>query len=286
MGYMPLPCKTFSAMRRKMPAKPHSATLAAWRSLSGALWACGLALGSVSAMAQPAAALQAEQSAIPALAGADKPIAAPPVPDLTRFVEADLAAFERVCNAYLAEGILASIGRLATVPQLTHKAHPTIDPFRARAPSASGFDWNELASQHLGAADGVELGINHRLADSASFTTDVNLRHAAGPVDISVDIKGDRSLVAAAPVSVSYDSTAMMALSPALRMGVAAHGDLGKITALAPAGAQQAGPVLRLSLLGDKASLSTSAAYDFNVDPAGAAPGNRFHVDLGLNIKL
>ena len=202
-------------------------------------------------------------------------------------VKADADAFDHVYDAYLAEGVLSSIGRLAVRGPLQHTARTQPNPFHARPPAASGgFDWNALGSQRLGAAQGVEVDINHRFADAANFTTDISLHHAAGPIDVSVDVKGDRSLVAADPVSLSYSSTAMVAVDPALRVGFAAHGALGTVSALTPTGSQQAGPVVRLNLLGDRASLSTSANYDFTPDLLGAPPSNRLHVDLGLNIKL
>lgn len=248
------------------------------RAIFGALLGCGMALGS----AMPASA---QASIHAALAGSDKPITQPP-PDLLPFVEDGLAALQRACDTDSAEGILASLGHLATAQRPASKAHPVVDPFRAHAPSARGFDWSNLGNQHLGAESRLALGINHRFADSSTFTTDVNLRHTAGPIDISMNIKGDRSLVTAAPVSLSYDSTAMVTLSHALRMGLAAHGDLGKLTALAPTSTQEAGPVLLLNLLGEKAIFSTSAGYDFNADANGPLPANRFHVDLGLNVKL
>ena len=217
----------------------------------------------------------------------DRPIPPAPITDLEALSQSSLDGFEHAYDAYLAERVLSSIGRLAVGQPLKHVARVAPDPFRARPPAASGgFDWNALGSQRLGAAQGLAVGINHRFADASTFSTDISLHHAAGPIDVSVDIKGDRSLVTADPVSLSYRSTAMLAVNPDLQVGVAAHGDLGTVSALAPTGTQAAGPVVRLNLLGDRATLSTSANYDFTPDTQGPPPPGRLHVDLGLNVKL
>jgi len=249
----------------------------------------GMSAATAARAAEPAVS-SAPQSPTPAFLaalGPDQPIAPPPIADLAALSQSSLDGFEQAYDAFLAEGVLSSVGRLAASQPLQHSSHAPADPFRVHPPSGQGgFDWNVLGSQHIGAAEGLAVGVNHRFASASNFSTDINLRHAAGPIDVSVDIKGDRSLIAAEPVSLSYSSAAMVAVDPSLHVGVTAHGSLGTVSALAPTGTQAAGPVIKLNLLGDRATISTSANYEFTPDLLGAPPSNRLHVDLGLNLKL
>ena len=211
--------------------------------------------------------------------------AAPALPDTTT----QLAAFtqemadsaEHALDAELAADVLAGLGRatgLADIgtPLLTHKASPAPSPFKAKAPPAVLADASaprpiaELANQRFGTAQGLALQVSQRFASSSAFATDVALAHAAGPLDIRFDLTGNKALSGGSPMALSYASSALVAVGPVLTLGMVAHGDLGTTNALAPSTDQIAGPVAKLRLLGQRASLNAETGYNFHVMPGNA----------------
>ena len=211
--------------------------------------------------------------------------AAPALPDTT----SQLAAFtqemadsaEHALDAELAADVLAGLGRatgLADIgtPLLTHKASPAPSPFKAEAPPAVLADASapqpiaELANQRFGTAQGLALQVSQRFASSSAFATDVALAHAAGPLDIRFDLTGNKALSGGSPMALSYASSALVAVGPVLTLGMVAHGDLGTTNALAPGTDQIAGPVAKLRLLGQRASLNAETGYNFHVMPGNA----------------
>ena len=231
--------------------------------------------------------------------------AAPALPDTT----SQLAAFtqeradsaEHALDAELAADVLAGLGRATGLADigttlLTHKASPAstsaASPFKAKAPPAVLADASapqpiaELANQRFGTAQGLALQVSQRFASSSAFATDVALAHAAGPLDIRFDLTGNKALSASSPMALSYASSALVAVGPVLTLGMVAHGDLGTTNALAPGTDQIAGPVAKLRLLGQRASLNAETGYNSHVMPGNAPMPGQFHMNLNFNVKL
>ena len=197
-------------------------------------------------------------------------------------------------NAWVANTVLAAAGLVPRHKPAKATLVATADPFRAKAPKDAPVSGGTalaqaLAAQKLGREDLLAVGINQKFASSTSYQTDLALRHVSGPVDVNVNVTGDQPLASHAQMALKYDGAALVAVVPQVQLGVAAQGPLGTLQApTTQTGDQTAGPLMRLKLQHRNLSLSTDAGYDFRLNPtAGLNPDvDRFHVKVGLNIKL
>jgi len=197
-------------------------------------------------------------------------------------------------NAWVANTVLAAAGLMPRRKPAKATLVATADPFRAKAPGEAPLHGGTalaqaLAAQKLGREDLLAVGINQKFASSTSYQTDLALRHVSGPVDVNVNVTGDQPLASHAQMALKYDGAALVAVVPQVQLGVAAQGPLGTLQApTTQTGDQTAGPLMRLKLQHRNVSLSTDAGYDFRLNPtAGLNPDvDRFHVKVGLNIKL
>lgn len=204
----------------------------------------------------------------------------------------------RSFDATLADGVLASVGResrdsIIRLAQLTRQIHARdADPFHARAPGAlpgdaADMSWDRLTNHNFGSARRLAVGVNQRFNGFSSLTTDVNLHHATGPLDVQVKVSGYQGLNMAQSMSVSYDTAALLDLNQNLKIGMVAHGGLGTLGNLTSAnGNGEAGPIARIKLFGTGTSLSAEGGYTFRIRQESDASLNRFHANLNLNVKL
>lgn len=216
------------------------------------------------------------------VAGAEDPVA---------LAEPALTSFALAYDAWLAEGIMRSLGGRPPRAQLLAKARArpdSADPFRAAAPSAQagGFGLSALAKESAGSEHGIAFNVAQRFASSNSFSSDFTLRHAAGPIDTSVEVTGVQVFAPGQPMALSYRSQALLAVMPAVQVGVSARGALGTLTTPSPEGTQVAGAVMQVHLLGHHTSLSTDAGYDFGFGPMAMVMPDHVHVKLDFNMKL
>jgi len=197
-------------------------------------------------------------------------------------------------DAGMAEEVLASIGRVSRgrMAMITHQAAPgERDPFHAKAPGALPGDapdmtFQQLTNHNFGSARWMAVGVSHKFNGLSSVTTNVQLQHTTGPVDVEVKVTGWQGLSMAQAMSLSYDSIALVDLSQNLKVGMIARGSLGTLNALTPAQDQVAGPVARFKLFGNGTSLSAETGYTFRVRQENDPSLNRFHANLNLNVKL
>lgn len=210
------------------------------------------------------------------------------------FADSLMDVVGRSLDAGMADEVLASIGRVSRsrMAMITHQAAVgERDPFHAKAPGALPGDAPDMSFQRLtnhnfGSARWMAVGVSHKFNGLSSVTTNVQLQHTTGPVDVEVKVTGWQGLSMAQSMSLSYDSIALVDLSQNLKVGMVARGSLGTLGALTPAQDQVAGPVARFKLFGNGTSLSADAGYTFRVRQENDPSLNRFHANLNLNVKL
>lgn len=201
-------------------------------------------------------------------------------------------------DASLADGVLASVGReshdgVIRLALLTNKVRAgDADPFHARAPGAlpgdaADMSWDRLTNHSFGSTRRLAVGVTERFNGLSSVTTDVNLHHTTGPLDVQVKVSGYQGLNMAQSMSVSYDTAALLDLNQNLKIGMVARGGLGTLGNLTSAnGNGEAGPIARIKLFGTGTSLSAEGGYTFRIRQESDASLNRFHANLNLNVKL
>jgi hypothetical protein len=214
------------------------------------------------------------------------------------FVDAMMDEVGHGIDAAMADGVLASVGRElqgrgARLALLTHKVRANdADPFRAKAPGAlpgdaADMSWNQLTNHSFGSSKLLAVGVTEKFNGFSSVTTDVNLHHATGPLDVQVKVSGYQGLNMAQSMSVTYDSAALLDLNDILKVGMVARGGLGTLGDLSSAhGSQEAGPIARIKLFGTGTSLSAEGGYTFRMRQDNDPSINRFHANLNLNVKL
>lgn len=150
-----------------------------------------------------------------------------------------------------------------------------------------GVKVQDLATYKLGDPGLLAVGIEQRFADARNMATKVRLRHLSGPVDLEVDVKGNKSLVNPDPMRLSYNSSAFYRINSALALGMTAKGDLGTFDNFAPQETtHDAAAVARLKLLGKDTSLSAETGYDMRLGPGASTKPARTYVNLNFNWKL
>ena len=149
-----------------------------------------------------------------------------------------------------------------------------------------GMKFQDLGTYKVGDPSLLSLGVEQRFADARNMATNLKLRHMSGPVDLQVDVKGNKSLANPNPMHFSYNSSAFYRLNSALMLGMVARGDLGTFENFAPLARHDAGAVARLKLLGKDKSLSAETGYDMRLGPGSANQPNRTYVNLNFNWKL
>lgn len=149
-----------------------------------------------------------------------------------------------------------------------------------------GVKFQDLGKYDLGNAKRVAVAVQQRFADSRNLAANLKLRHMSGPVDVQVDVKGNKSLINQNPMRFSYSSSAFYQLNSALALGMVARGDLGTLDDFAPAARHDAGAVARLKLLGKNSALSVETGYDMRLGPGSAAQPSRTYANLNFNWKL
>jgi len=210
------------------------------------------------------------------------------------FVDTLVEAVGRGLDAAVADEVLASIGRvyrtrMATLTATAKAGDP--DPFRAKAPrslpgDAPDYTLDSLTNHRFGSDRVLAVGVSQKLRGFSSLATDVNLRHTTGPLDVQVKVSGNQGLSMAQPMSVTYDSAALLDLSQNLEVGMTARGSLGNLGALAPSTDQEAGPIARIKLFGNGTNVSAETGYTFRTRQETDPNLNRFHAKLNLNVKL
>ncbi|WP_343612639.1 hypothetical protein [Novosphingobium sp.] len=210
------------------------------------------------------------------------------------FADSLMDVVGRSLDAGMADEVLASIGRSyrGRMAMLNHQAAVgERDPFHAKAPGALPGDapdmtFQQLTNHNFGSARWMAVGVSHKFNGLSSVTTNVQLQHTTGPVDVEVKVTGWQGLSMAQSMSLSYDSIALVDLSQNLKVGMVARGSLGTLGALNPSQDQVAGPVARFKLFGNGTSLSAETGYTFRIRQENDPSLNRFHANLNLNVKL
>jgi hypothetical protein len=214
-----------------------------------------------------------------------------------------LASLGTAIDSDLANRILAAgIGLPAAQPGLA-RTRPYIVMGRVRALSANGAPANpgakpaasppdpgpslsSLASQNFGQPDTLALGLREHVGDGAALRTDVDIRHAHGPLDVDFNLSGNQPLTTEKPMALAYTGAAFVSLGDSLKVGMTAKGDLGTISAPSPFREQTGSAVARWQLLGKNSVLSAETGYDFPLGTPGSASQPQFHMNLNLDLKL
>lgn len=149
-----------------------------------------------------------------------------------------------------------------------------------------GVKVQDLGTYRIGDPRLLAVGVEQRFADSRNMATNIKLRHMSGPVDLQVDVRGNKSLANPNPMHFTYNSSAFYKVNSALALGMVARGDLGTLDDFAPLARHDAGAVARLKLLGKDKSLSAETGYDMRLGPGSANQPGRSYVNLNFNWKL
>ncbi len=149
-----------------------------------------------------------------------------------------------------------------------------------------GISLGDLARRQFGSERRIAVGLEQQLVDSRNMAANLRLRHASGPLDLRVNVKGNKALDAASQMRLSYDSSAIYNLSHALALGVKARGNLGTFDRFAPATTHDAGAFARLSLLGKGGALSAETGYDVKISPDAPPSQGQMRANLNLRLKL
>lgn len=149
-----------------------------------------------------------------------------------------------------------------------------------------GLNIDQLGRQQFGSPKLLAVGVEQRFADSRHLATQIGLRHASGPVDLRLNLNGNKPLASQAQMNLSYDSVATFQLNPELTLGVKARGWLGSLDNFAPATTHDAGAFARLRLAGKGGLLSAETGYDTKLGPGGVNAPGQFRANLNLNLKL
>jgi hypothetical protein len=175
-------------------------------------------------------------------------------------------------------GLNAQSWLTATAPGLpARRLNPYADP---------GVSFAQLGRQNFGSPAALAVALEQRFADSRHLATQIALRHATGPVDLRVNLRGNKPLASEAQMSLSYDSIATYQLSRALALGVKARGSLGTLEDFAPLATHDAGAFARLNLLGKGSLLSAETGYDRKIGPNASTMPGQFRANLNLSLKL
>jgi hypothetical protein len=264
---------------RDMPTsiRPHPAALPL---------AIAMALAGAGAQAQPADAVMPGV----AIAALDTPITLDIADDIAATGEAEGAEIDRGIDTAIARAITAtgsftglartssSGGKKRGAADVTGTHHPTL--------AEAGVNWAALGARDFGSPDALAVAVEEKFADSNNLATQVRLRHASGPVDVRFNVKGNKVLASDDPMRLSYDSSALYQLSPALAVGVLAKGDLGTFREFAPNAQHDAGAIARLKLLGNGTVLSAETGYALRLGPGVESNPANFHMNLNFNWKL
>jgi len=149
-----------------------------------------------------------------------------------------------------------------------------------------GLQWSQLGKGQFALPGSVALGLEQKFADSRTLATQMRLSRAAGPVDLTMNVKGNKTLVSDKPMRLSYDSAALVHVNSALALGMVAKGDLGTLNDFAPYARHDAGAVARLKLKGKYSSLSAETGYDVRMGPGSDVSPTRLYMNLNFNWKL
>ncbi|RVU03632.1 hypothetical protein EOE18_15035 [Novosphingobium umbonatum] len=149
-----------------------------------------------------------------------------------------------------------------------------------------GLQWSQLGKGQFALPGSVALGVEQKFADARTWATQMRLSRVAGPVDLAVNVKGNKTLVSDKPMRLSYDSTALVHVNSALAFGMVAKGDLGTLDNFAPYTRHDAGAVARLKLKGKYSSLSAETGYDVRMGPGSDTMPSRVYMNLNFNWKL
>jgi len=150
-----------------------------------------------------------------------------------------------------------------------------------------GLQIAQLGKQDFGSPDLLAITLEQRLADSRTMATQLRLRHASGPIDLRVDLRGAKPLTTANPMQLSYTSSALYRVNSALELGMIARGSLGSLGDFSPYARQHdAGALARLKLLGKDRSFSAETSYDKKLGPGTENLPGQFRMNLNFNWKL
>lgn len=261
---------------------------------AAALTAGDAAWAKTATVQEPGAGVSAAALLPPAMAeAAAEPLPAPSLDPLVALADAEGENIETGVNAVIAQSITA-LGNYTGLNAESWRSPPGQDGrtivARARKPGTGyadpGMSWNDLASHTFGDNRGISLGLEERFADSRNMATSLRLRHAAGPVDVRVNLKGQQSLATSTPVQLSYESSATYALNSLFAVGMRARGNLGTFDNFAPGTTHDTGAFARLNLLGNGKSLSAETGYDRKVGAGSIANPAQFRASLNFNWKL
>lgn len=225
-----------------------------------------------------------------AVASLNTPVTLDISDDIAATGEAEGAEIDRGIDTAIARAITAtgsftalarmsgSGGKKRGAADVTGTHHPTL--------AEAGVNWAALGARDFGSPDALAVAVEEKFADSKNLATQVRLRHAAGPVDVRFNVKGNKVLASDDPLRLSYDSSALYQVNPALAVGVLAKGDLGTFREFAPNAQHDAGPIARLKLLGNGTVLSAETGYALRLGPGVESNPANFHMNLNFNWKL
>lgn len=222
------------------------------------------------------------------------PLPLPPPTDLDAAVEAAKARFQITFSAMIANGILKSVGLAArdAAPRGELRHHQRDDPFAARLarPVPPDPTLAMITNPRFGSRDTVAVSVAQKLvpagAQSVGIASDIHLDHQSDRLDAGLDLAGYRDFSSPDPLALRYDGHALVAVSDALKLGLAARGQLGSPGALAVNGTEIAGPLLRLNLGGNRLSVGSDLGYDFGLNAQSEAAQRQLHARIELKIKL
>lgn len=195
----------------------------------------------------------------------------------------------RSSDAVMADGLMRSLGQVARGGKTVFlaKGHDKGNRGKTRPlPAQDGFNWARFKEAETGNTNGLALKVSQDLEPGSPYSTMLGLEHASRAADVKLRLAGSQPLKGGAPMSLSYDGSALVSVLPDLSLGVTAKGDLGTVDRLLPAPSQIVEPVARLRLFGRGGSFSADTGYAFSVGQASTASLDRLRMKLNFDLKM
>lgn len=126
---------------------------------------------------------------------------------------------------------------------------------------------------HLARIGGVDVAAYGEFAiarhgQPETMEAKVLLERTAGPLDLRLNLTGEKALAHGEKVELSYAASADVAALGELRLGAEAFGDLGDFHRLAPHAEHFAGPAAKAEIEGLGPEIGIEAGYLFAIDRA------------------
>lgn len=167
---------------------------------------------------------------------------------------------------------LAVVGKFAKTPGTTRQTE---------AVSVEAiYRLGEVAGVSVAAYGEYELGLQG--SDVAEFK--LLLQRKQGPWDLRFNLVAEKPMVVGAPVQLAYATSADVAVTTGVRLGVAAFGELGTFNRFAPRASHFIGPIAKFKIKGLGEGVQVETGYLFAAGKALDDSKGQFRLNLEIEL--